>query len=525
MKRKIFISVALLLATLCVASCQREPAVEPLMEAGKTIPSYHVPRAKALAELNSFLADVDANNTTRGGKIRQIKDVRTVLGSQFGETTRVSEDEAAAAIDTLLYLVNFEDNEGYAVLSAVDFLAPIIAVIDNGNSDSLVIGYPAVGGDMIDIYDDGDCCIDYYEDELEEEAADTTKIPVIGNPNDSLTFGGGLLSHSQDVTRSDTEPTVTTTAIDHNLKFVSRIINDYCEIRLIDNFNQGGGSGNNGGYDGGSDNGSGNNSGDEGGDSSSQDVVIISQVEPMLQSQWAQWYPFNANCPTKPVEDTLYNGHAPAGCVAVAVGQLLAYHKYPNVVGDITPAWDAARIIDRSYILNGYGYGAVQILNAVSPLLAELGENEFLSMTYTKKKGKSNAYRAAKTLKKLGYLNARRVKYYNENTILEYLETDRPLIIGATSPKNLSGDNKRVGHAWIIDGYIKRQRNNQIETMMHCNMGWAGKCDGYYVSGLFDTTQVKDAQGNPTDGDGAENKHHYCKRYRMVLYDKPLILQ
>ena len=119
-----------------MASCQREPAVQPITEADKTIPSYHVPREKALAELNSFLADVDANNTTRGGKIRQIKDVTPILGDKFQNATRVSEDEAAAAIDTLLYMVNFEDEEGYAVLSAVDFLAPIIAVMDQGNADS-----------------------------------------------------------------------------------------------------------------------------------------------------------------------------------------------------------------------------------------------------------------------------------------------------------------------------------------------------------------------------------------------------
>ncbi|MBQ9147698.1 MAG: C10 family peptidase [Rikenellaceae bacterium] len=506
MNRRFFISVAFIFAALSLANCQREPAVQPVTEADKTIPSYHVPREKALAELNSFLADVDANNTTRGGKIRQIKDVTPILGDKFQNTTRVSEDEAAAAIDTLLYLVNFEDEEGYAVLSAADFLAPIIAVMDQGSIDSSMI--ENVAGTIWD-FDDDDCCIDYYEDELEEEEADTTDLPIIGDPINPPLIGG-LSSQSNEITRTSES----SSAVNHTLKFVLRTVNDYCEYKLIERNNTGGSGDNSGG--------SGNNSGDEGsgngGSTSPQDWVTISQVEPMLQSQWAQFYPFNANCPTKPIEDTVYNGHAPAGCVAVAVGQLLAYHQYPSQVGDLMPLWPAIRLIQYPCIDQ-------PVLLGIAPLLAELGKNNFLSMTYTKKKGKSNAYRAAKTLKKLGYLNAQRVKYYNENTILEYLETDRPIIIGATSPKNLSGTGKRSGHAWVIDGYIKRQRDNQIETMMHCNMGWGGECDGYYVSGLFDTTQVKDAQGNPTDGDGAENKHHYCKRYRMVLYDKPLILQ
>lgn len=516
MQRKLITSVAFVFAALSLASCQREPAVQPLTEADKTIPSYHVPREKALAELNSFLANVDANNTTRGGKIRQIKDVTPILGDKFQNATRVSEDEAAAAIDTLLYMVNFEDEEGYAVLSAVDLLAPIIAVMDEGNADSTLISYPILGK-IWDLEDD-DCCIDYYEDELAEEEADTTDLPIIIEPILPPLIGGGLLSQSNEITRT----TENTSAVNHSLKFVLRMVNDYCEFKLIDHNNPAGSGDNSGSNTGGSgNNGSGDNtgdnSGDNGGSTSPQDWVTISQVEPKLQSQWSQYYPFNANCPTKPIEDTLHNGHAPAGCVAVAVGQLLAYHKFPDVVGDIEPIWESARIVLSSY-------PQYMILNSVSPLLAELGRNEFLSMTYTKTKGKSNAYKAAKTLKKLGYFNAQRVKYYNENTILEYLETDRPIIIGATSPKKLSGNGKRSGHAWIIDGYIKRQRDNQIEIMMHCNMGWGGKCDGYYVSGLFDTTQVKDAQGNPTTGDTLEDKHHYCKRYRMVLYDKPRIL-
>ena len=136
MKRITLISVALVFATLWLASCQREPAVQPVTKADKTIPSHHVPREKALAELNAFLADVDANNTTRGGKVRQIKDVIPILSDKFQNATRVSEDEAAAAIDTLLYMVNFENEEGFAILSAADFLAPIIAVMDQGNADS-----------------------------------------------------------------------------------------------------------------------------------------------------------------------------------------------------------------------------------------------------------------------------------------------------------------------------------------------------------------------------------------------------
>ena len=78
MKRVTLISVALASATLWLAGCQREPIVQPVAKSDKTIPSYHVPRQKALAELNAFLADVDADNITRSGKVRQIKEVMPI---------------------------------------------------------------------------------------------------------------------------------------------------------------------------------------------------------------------------------------------------------------------------------------------------------------------------------------------------------------------------------------------------------------------------------------------------------------
>ena len=468
MKKKNLISVALLFAALGLVSCQQEPVVKPVAKADKTIPSYHVPREKALAELNSFLADVDANNTTRGGKIRQIKDVTPILGDKFQNATRVSEDEAAAAIDTLLYLVNFEDEEGYAVLSAADFLAPIIAVMDQGSIDSSMM--ENVAGSIWDF--DDDCCIDYYEDELAEEAADTTDLPIIG----------GLFSQSNEITRT----TESTSAINHSLKFVLRTISDYCEYKLIDHNNPAGSGDNSGGNTGGSsNNGSEDNTGDEGddnGDSTSpQDWVIIGQIQPMLQTSWIQQYPYNYYCPTTNVADENCRGRGYAGCLAVALGQILAYHQYPNVIDNVyAPVWQAIRTNvwtppTNNFIMIDYSTDQVAIL------LSELGRNKYLAMKYKRGGSESNPRRAAKTLEKLGYQNTGKTDGYDQTIILTHLNTDRPILIGATSPKEESGDGKKHGHAWVIDGYIHRLRGSQSEIMMHCNMGWGGQCDGYYA--------------------------------------------
>ncbi len=511
MNRRFFISVAFILAALSLANCQHEPAVQPVAEADKTIPSYHVPREKALAELNSFLADVDANNTTRGGKIRQIKDVTPILGDKFQNATRVSEDEAAAAIDTLLYLVNFEDEDGYAVLSAVDFLAPIIALMDEGNADSTllgVIGHPIDPDNVLEIGVD-DCCIDYYEDELEEEAADTTDLPIFA-PVDSLIWGGGLLSHSHDVTRANEN----SSSINHSLKFVLRMVNDYCEFKLIDHNNPAGSGDNSGGNTGGSGNdGSGNNtgddSGDNGGSTSPQDWAIIGQIQPMLKTSWEQGTPFNTYCPTKNGVPTV------AGCTVVALGQVIAYHKHPKQVHTgYNPNWDLISKVtidtrEDSILVAAYW-------------LAELGE-KYIKADYGTESTSASMYKVKKAMKELKYLNVDKFCGYRESTIISHLNTDRPFLISATSPKKESGDGENHGHAWVIDGYIQRARNDQVETMMHCNMGWGGLYDGYYASGIFDTTKITDENGETIDRIAADStKRKYCKYYRSVTYDKPL---
>lgn len=506
MNRKILISVAFIFVALSLANCQREPAVQPVAEADKTIPSYHVPREKALAELNSFLADVDANNTTRGGKIRQIKDVTPILGDKFQNATRVSEDEAAAAIDTLLYLVNFEDEEGYAVLSAADFLAPIIAVMDQGSIDSSMM--ENIAGTIWD-FDDDDCCIDYYEDELAEEEADTTDLPIIGDPIYPPLIGGGLLSQSNEVTRANES----SSGINHSLKFVLRMVNDYCEFKLIDHNNPTGSGDYSGGNTGGSgNNDSGDNSGDESGDNggstSPQDWVIISQVQPMLKTSWEQVAPFNTYCPTKNGVPTV------AGCTVVALGQVIAYHKHPKQVHTgYNPNWDLISKVtintrEDSILVAAYW-------------LAELGE-KYVKANYGTESTSASMHKARKAMKELKYLNVDKFCGYRENTIISHLNTDRPFLISATSPKTESGDGENHGHAWVIDGYIQRVRNSQIETMMHCNMGWGGLYDGYYASGMFDTTKITDENGETIDLIAPDStKRKYCKYYRSITYDKP----
>jgi hypothetical protein len=75
-------------------------------------------------------------------------------------------------------------------------------------------------------------------------------------------------------------------------------------------------------------------------------------------------------------------------------------------------------------------------------------------------------------------------------------------------------DQPAIGHAWVIDGYgymdFYREflRDNQTGTtgyvlittnnslMVHCNFGWDGISDGWYIYGLFDTGHTPLLSGN-----------------------------
>ena len=90
-------------------------------------PNYSASQKAALAELTYMLNAMDSvSQKTRGYSIsRKIKNIAVVRNSISGTRSN--------GIDTLLFLVNFEDEKGYAILGANDNYNDVIAIVDNGN--------------------------------------------------------------------------------------------------------------------------------------------------------------------------------------------------------------------------------------------------------------------------------------------------------------------------------------------------------------------------------------------------------
>jgi hypothetical protein len=103
------------------------------------------------------------------------------------------------------------------------------------------------------------------------------------------------------------------------------------------------------------------------------------------------------------------------------------------------------------------------------------------------------------------------VDYYTTPAVIKNaLNNNRPILIagfpgGLAIARSAEQDNKKNGHIWVIDGhgsmstygeYFSNSQTGQTTwvswnfyncLMVHCNLGWDGKANGWYVYGLFDT--------------------------------------
>ena len=121
----------LLAAGLFLTSCSEpQPEEFPNPDPPPTVGRHAVPIDQALGELDNLLGVIDGQGTRAGG-VRTVAQVQT-LHAQALPLTR-SAGEPGEQPDELLYVVNFEDDAGYAVLGADDRLPAVLAVTDEGS--------------------------------------------------------------------------------------------------------------------------------------------------------------------------------------------------------------------------------------------------------------------------------------------------------------------------------------------------------------------------------------------------------
>ncbi|MBR1517035.1 MAG: C10 family peptidase [Bacteroidales bacterium] len=211
-------------------------------------------------------------------------------------------------------------------------------------------------------------------------------------------------------------------------------------------------------------------------------------VPPLVSTKWNQGGPYNLLCPY----DSVLNRRSVAGCVAVAMAQLLKYWNYPlhgkrshsyshNAYGLLE-----ADMVNTTYDwdhMPDYQFNTAEERQAVATLIYHCGVS--VNMIYTPYESSSYTCQAPQNHTKaitsfvdfFDYQPTLECKYreqYNDNDwaqlLMNELDAGRPMLYTGTDPSG--------GHAFVVDGY-------DAETLFHINWGWGGAYDGYYAMGAL----------------------------------------
>lgn len=213
-------------------------------------------------------------------------------------------------------------------------------------------------------------------------------------------------------------------------------------------------------------------------------------VDFLLQTTWGQDYPYNARCPLIDGKSSL------AGCVAIAMGQIMAYHKQPSSYNGHEYDWDAILEDD---IVHPYSSGA----ESVSWLIADIGD--LVSMDYGLSGSGAYSSECPGAFHKMGY-TCGSLSDCSFSKVAGSLNNMQPVYMCGKNTVNSKG------HAWVVDGYriqydthayyaaddlrlLDRTRTPE-KNYVHCNWGWDGYCNGYYLYNALESSGYVDYDFN-----------------------------
>ena len=381
---------------------------------------YKVTVEEAEEAVTDFLSQMDLGDgdlSRSGSTMREIADVQAIRN-----TSVISRSTDIAGIDTLMYIVNFKDDEGFAIVGADKRTESIIALVETGT---------------------------FSLDSLQEGTDE------------------GLLSFIDD-------------AIQMELNDIKNYEYRPTSRSLVTN-----------GY------------------------TISSYYKPILHTRWDQGGIYGKYCPNNL-----------AGCAIIATAQILSHFQtigqvnwsYNGSGGSATLHWD--KIISDCKKHNGkltasdsYASG-----DEIAHLVRYLG----IALDANYKKGSTGCgeSKAIDWFNKWGGLKASKLKDYNEAAIVNAIKGGNPVYArGNSGKKKVLGIRVgwKGGHAWVYDGMLTASKDNKTSTFVHCNWGWDGRNNGYYISKAFDTNAGAIIYESPGDFQiSGTSNYKYHLQYSII---------
>lgn len=356
------------------------------------------------------------------------------------------ETKSSGQSDTLLYLINFSEDSGYAVLAADNRIPEgILMISENGSATpemfyEIFPSYPYdttfnyYNSQYDDYYIGGE--VEHPEEfilqmvhEYASNAQEKGKYGEYSNPDDSLRLIDG--------TALDTYP-------------IPINVEEY----------------------------------------------TTTNVEVMLKTRWHQEDPYNCMVP---------NGK-PAGCVPIAIAQIMAFNEYPKnlTINDIYIDWESLN--STPYVESG-----TLSANMVGVLIRDI--QIYCSSFTTRNWTFTLPIMAKEYLSHYGYQDVKLTRSYDESLLFSSLTSGTPVF--------LAGAQNHIfwkSHGWVIDGWksvyekfdmIDKYTGNYLYSdhrfkydLIHCN--WGNNSIAWVTSGVFN-----------------DGSYTYNTFFRMITYTKP----
>lgn len=270
-------------------------------------------------------------------------------------------------------------------------------------------------------------------------------------------------------------------------------------------------------------------------------------ISNLLSTKWNQEYPYNSAI--KAIKGKNYL----SGCGTTAVSQIMAFHEYPktattNTKNTLNHNWSLAKSWDGTY-----NWSLIKENKEADKLSTEgkmmvgalMYENaEEMNAKYATK-GISIYYsKYVPYLKKRGFKCDSKSKY-SFDKIKKSIDNERPILMLGRSAKTIKSHSflwwkwesisEYGGHAWVIDGYCNMQctatnKNDKTDVQtfttnyVHCNLGWGGYKDGYYIDKVFTTNigaNVSDKKVEELARSAYENGNYYHYNLEIITNIRP----
>ena len=500
------VTIAIAASALMIAACgddvEQVLEVEHSQEVQGVL--HEISQERAVESLRNFLRASDSNGLKSLSSEREltIDNVLSVKKSQ------ADGNKALAAMDgegNLLYVANFSNNNGYAILAADDRIGcDVLAVIDEGSMSEEGIqlalakssserrvydGYPLTGDGFYTVPEyPGEVFMNPNTVSLYDEKEKDTYVGNFSLDDEESYVYGGLKAYQRAPTLDEIERMGLGECAGYasnqvqNSKYSQRTIDisPECKNNIID-------------------------------------------WDPLYS--WHQESPFNSNHPRRR-KGIIFGKRrqVKCGCFPLAIAKVMTKLLYPTkyYVNGQEINWDMLN----ANLIQNIGEKAKFPTEAQNRMVASLlySVSESCHSKYFYQGTFTFPNKAESFLRSIGFRDADSYDY-DYGRIKEMIDRQCPVIIYAVH--NLAIWDS---HAWNIDGYkeqkqkVEKVRNSDgvvvevtetVNRYVHCDYGWGKKANGFYYSGIFEK-----GKAYSLDDKDAVDRFKFNAHKKIIMYEK-----